>query len=411
MLESFTFRDLEANIWKLYVFRILYGFFLSVPIIVIFWQENGLSMFEVMLLQSLFGFTVILLEVPSGYFADRFGRRKTLIMAGVFSTLGIAAYSLGHNFLEFIVGETLWALGVSLISGSNSAMFYDTLVELGKEEKYKKLWGKASSYYMFSSAVAAVAGGLIAGYQLRWALHAQIPIFMLMIPIAYSMKEPEHHLEVSEKEEKTMKSVVREVLKRPELRNLMFYGAAIYAALQTAFMFYQPYFKLTGLDVALFGFAFAGFNVISALGSRYADTLEKKLGMKNSLMLLMLLVASSLFLMSEFVLILGLGFIFLQQFARGFSKPVISDYINKVIDSDNRSTILSTYSLTGKLFMSLSTPVFGYVADLYTMPQALLALGAVTVAVCSSLLILLSMEEVIEIGLPDRDLTSSSPRS
>ncbi|MFB6114902.1 MAG: MFS transporter, partial [Candidatus Nanohalobium sp.] len=120
MLKSISFKGLEGNIWKLYAFRVIYGFFLSVPIIVLFWRNNGLSMFEVMLLQSLFGFTVILLEVPSGYFADRYGRRKTLIMAGIFSTLGIGAYSLGHNFMQFIIGETLWALGVSLISGANS---------------------------------------------------------------------------------------------------------------------------------------------------------------------------------------------------------------------------------------------------------------------------------------------------
>lgn len=397
MLGNLKLKGLEANIWKIYAFKIIYGFFLSVPIIVLFWKNNGLSMFEVMLLQSLFGFTVILLEVPSGYFADKYGRRNTLILAGIFSTLGIGAYSLGYNFPQFVIGETLWAFGVSLISGANSAIFYDTLVELDREESYKELWGKASSYYMLSSAVAAVVGGLIAGYQLRWALYAQVPIFALMIPIAYSMKEPEHHKEVKGEEEKTMRKVVEEVLRRPKLRNLVFYGAVIYAALQTVFMFYQPYFKLTGLDVALFGFAFAGFNIVSALGSRYADGLEKKLGMKNSLVLLMVLVASSIFLMSQIVFIFSLLFILLHQFARGFSKPIISDYINKIIDSENRSTILSTYSLIGKLFMSLSTPVFGYIADLYTIPQALLALAAMTTAVCTALLIVLTVENVIEI--------------
>lgn len=392
MLESIDFEGLESNIWKLYLFKILYGFFLSVPIIVLFWQNNGLSMFEVMLLQSLFGFTVITLEVPSGYFADNFGRRKTLILASIFSTVGIAAYSLGNSFPDFIVGETLWAFGVSLISGANSAIFYDTLVELDKEEKYKELWGKAGSYYMFSGALAAAIGGLIAGYQLRWALFAQIPVFALMIPLAYSLKEPKHHREVSEKEAKKMQTVVKEVLQRPELRNLIFYGALIYAALQTAFMFYQPYFKLTGLEIAKFGFAFAGFNIVSALGSKYAHQIEDKIGRKYSLFMLAVLVASSLFLMSQVVLIISIVFIGLQQFARGFSKPVISDYINKIIDSENRSTILSTHSLIGKLFMSISTPIFGYIADIFTIPQALLILGITLTAVSATLLVMIEKD-------------------
>ncbi|MFB6114903.1 MAG: MFS transporter, partial [Candidatus Nanohalobium sp.] len=267
---------------------------------------------------------------------------------------------------------------------------------LGEENRYKELWGKASSYYMFSSAVAAVVGGLIAGYQLRWALYAQVPVFALMIPLAYSLKEPDHHREVTEKEEKTMQAVVKDVLKRPKLRNLIFYGAVIYAALQTAFMFYQPYFKLTGLKVAMFGFAFAGFNVVSALSSRYAHDIEERIGKKYSLILLAVFVASGVFLMSSFILKIGLVFIGLQQFARGFSKPVISDYINKIIDSENRSTILSTHSLIGKLFMSLSTPVFGYISDIFTLPQALTALAVTTALVCASLLAVLSLEGVIE---------------
>ena len=277
MLENMELKGLESNIWKLYVFKMLHGFFLSIPIIVLFWQENGLSMFEVMVLQGLFAVAVIVLEVPSGYFADQYGRRNTLMTASAFATLGITGYSLGYGFIDFLIAEMLWAFGVSLVSGADSAMFYDTLIELDQEAAYKEKWGKASSYYMFSAAIAAVAGGLIADINLRWAFYAQIPVFALMIPLAYSLKEPEHHRNVAGKEKKTMKAVVTEVFQRPKLRNLILYGAFIYAALQTAFWFYQPYFKLSGLDVAVFGMIFAGFNIVSALSSKYAHLIEQRL--------------------------------------------------------------------------------------------------------------------------------------
>lgn len=395
MLEDVELDGLKSNIWKLYFFKILYGFFLSIPIIVLFWQENGLSMFEVMVLQGLFAVAVIILEVPSGYFADQYGRRKTLMMASVFATLGITAYSLGHGFIEFLLGEILWAVGVSLVSGADSAMFYDTLIELGQESKYKEKWGKASSYYMFSAAIAAITGGLIADFNLRWALYAQIPFFAAMVPIAYSLKEPDHHRDVSGKERKTMKAVVNEVFERPKLRNLIIYGAFVYAALQTAFWFYQPYFKLSGLDVAVFGLVFAGFNVVSAFASKYAHSIEERLGKELSLVLLTVLVVTSLALMSSFVVTFSFVFIFLQQFARGFSKPVISDYVNKIVDSENRSTILSTHSLLGRVFMAFSMPLFGLMADFYTVPQTLAVLG-LTVFVAGTVLIgLLYSENVI----------------
>jgi len=111
-------------------------------------------------------------------------------------------YSFGYGFIDFLIAETVWAVGVSLVSGADSAMFYDTLIELGKEQTYKEKWGKANSYYMFSAAIAAVAGGLIADVNLRWAFYAQVPVFALMIPLAYSLKEPERHMDVSGREKR-----------------------------------------------------------------------------------------------------------------------------------------------------------------------------------------------------------------
>ena len=404
MLEEIPLTGRKSNIWKLYLFKILHGFFISIPIIVLFWQENGLSMFQVMILQALFAVSVIALEVPSGYFADRYGRRKSLVLASVFATLGMTGYSLGHGFLGFLAAEILWAVGVSLVSGADSAMFYDTLVEIGEEDRYKEMWGKASSYYMFSAAGAAVLGGFLADINLRLTFFAQIPFFAAMIPLAYSLKEPEHHREVGDREKETMKTVVKDVFRRPKLRNLIMYGAFIYAALQTAFWFYQPYFKLTGLDIASFGLIYACFNIVSATSSNYAHRIEGKLGKTASLSLLFVLITASLLLMSNLILKISFIFIGLQQFVRGFSKPVMSDYVNKIVKSDNRSTILSTQSLLGRVFQALGMPVFGLLADIYTVPQTLTVLAATIFGAGTVLITLLYVQEVVEFAVPDLKL-------
>ena len=50
---------------------------LAMPIIVIFFKENGLTLTQIMILQSVYSLTVALTEIPSGYFADFFGRKKS----------------------------------------------------------------------------------------------------------------------------------------------------------------------------------------------------------------------------------------------------------------------------------------------------------------------------------------------
>ena len=88
--------NVESNIWKLYVIKSLRWFLLVMPIIVLFFQENGLSMMEILLLQSIFSIGIILFEIPSGYFSDVMGRKNTIIIACILGFIGFLIYSFSH---------------------------------------------------------------------------------------------------------------------------------------------------------------------------------------------------------------------------------------------------------------------------------------------------------------------------
>ena len=73
-------RSYSGNIPKLYLIKIAKWFMLTMPIIVLFYQENGLSMQDVLTLKGIYSVAVVLLEIPSGYLADVWGRKKSLIL-------------------------------------------------------------------------------------------------------------------------------------------------------------------------------------------------------------------------------------------------------------------------------------------------------------------------------------------
>ena len=172
---------LQKNIWKFYLYNMLTGMFFAVPVFVLFWQENGLNLTEVMLLQSFFAITTVILEIPTGYFADVYGRTKTLTIAGITGLLAISIYSIGHNFFQFLIAELFFALSISFSSGTKSALVYDTLIELGKENQYKKLWVNLLFYVMMSLALSSIMGGFIGKINLRYTLYASIPFFALPV--------------------------------------------------------------------------------------------------------------------------------------------------------------------------------------------------------------------------------------
>ncbi len=374
-------KKLENNIWKIYIYQILQGVFFSVPVIVIFWQNNGLSLVDIMWLQSFYALFTVVMEIPSGYFADRYGRKKSLIIAGVSIFLGMISYSLAHNFLGFFLGEFFFALFVSFTSGAITALLFDTLKGLEREEEYQKIWGKALFYGMISLATSGIVGGFIAKVDLRYTLFASVPFFFLLIPLTFSLKEPlREEIIIKKNYLKELFNTVKKYLTTKNKQNrklkwIIFYSVIIHAFNQSVLWLYQSYFKLSGVDVIYFGAVFASFQVISAFSSKYAHKLEKRLGEKYSFIMLIFLVAVSFLLMSNFIFLFSFSFAFIQQFVRGYKNIIVSDYINRIIGSELRATILSVESFFGKLLYASIIPIIGWVADVYSLTQALAIMG------------------------------------
>ncbi len=86
--EEAYLHGLRGNIWKSAVFTGIQGVMLVMPIIVLFFQEIGLSMTQVFLSQAWFSLLIVSLEIPAGYFSDRVGRRKTMILGAWALLLG-----------------------------------------------------------------------------------------------------------------------------------------------------------------------------------------------------------------------------------------------------------------------------------------------------------------------------------
>ncbi|MDO8505132.1 MAG: MFS transporter [bacterium] len=364
---------LEGNIWKLHLYISLYSLIFFTPIIVLFFQENGLSFTQIMIIQALSSIIFIGLEVPSGYFADIYGRKTALAITGISAAMAMFAFASGTNFYHFLFASILWATAGVFISGADSALMYDTLKELKKEHDYKKIWGQNSFYYYTGGSIAYIIGGFLGKIDYRYSFYAIIPFMLCLIPVALSFTEPKRHRPVIETNHfyHLLKGIHLSVVKNKKLRWLLAYAAVIGAFIQIGYFFYQPYFQLSDLNVTYFGFVFAGFNIIVAISSKYSHLVEEKIGEKYSLILLFLLTAASFLLMSHFIYLLSFVFALLIQFVKGFSNVVISDYVHQLTTSDIRATVQSVKNLIEKTLFAVLSPFFGWMVDIYSLKQAL----------------------------------------
>jgi MFS family permease len=105
------------------------------PVIVLFWLSHGLNMTQVMLLQSIYAIGVIILELPTGALADFLGKKISLIIGSALFSLGMIYYGFSTQFWQFVTGELIAASGMAFISGADSSLLYEMLLQNKQTKK------------------------------------------------------------------------------------------------------------------------------------------------------------------------------------------------------------------------------------------------------------------------------------
>ncbi|MDP2932906.1 MAG: MFS transporter [bacterium] len=371
--------SISANIWKMYLISGMRLFMVAMPVIVLFYKENGLSITQILLLQSFFSISMLLLEVPSGYFSDRFGRKTAIVVGLIGAFAGWVMYSLSYGFWGFLAAELVMGAGSSFISGADSALIYDTLIADKREKSYKKIEGRNLATANFSEGIAAVIGGFLALISLRFPIYIETVIVFLTIPVALALKEPPRH--AADSSGGNIRSLFK-ILKfslheHGEVKWLMIYSAVVAASTMVMVWFVQPFLQLVNWPLALFGVAWAALNISTGLFSVAAARIEEILGRRRSLVSLIALTALGCFLLAFFQSWWALGLFFIFNFVRGVNNPVLLDYINRLIPSESRATILSVKALLARLIFAIFGPVIGFISDSYSLKTAFLWSGVI----------------------------------
>ncbi len=380
---------------------------LYMPIVVPFYESNGLSMKDIMILQAVYSIAIVVLEIPSGYLADVIGRKKTLIIGAVFGILGFTTYSLSIGFIGFLVAEIILGIGQSCISGADSAMLYDSLLERGEEKQYTRFEGRITSLGNVAEAIAGILGGLLVGITIRAPYIAQTFVAFIALPAAITLVEPTRKIPLIKAEMMEIIQIAKFALitDRPLRRNILFSAITGTATLTMAW-FAQPFFEYTSIDIAWFGILWTTLNLTVAITSYTAHRLEKLLGQRWSVLLIALLIPLGYLALSSFHLPIGLIVLYLFYLVRGYATPVLKDYINRITASHIRATVLSVRNFVIRLLFALIGPLLGWVKDIYSLPQALALAGVIflIISILTAILFISSGKEMENV----RDYKSST---
>lgn len=382
--------SISGNIPRLYIIKVAKWFMLTMPILMLFYIDLGLTNEQAFQLKAVYSISIVIFEIPSGYIADVLGRRTTLIMGAFLGTLGFAFYALGNGFIWFLMAEITLGIGQSFISGADSALLYDSLKHNQLEKKYLRYESINTSIGNFSEAFGAIIGGALAEISLRTPFFWQTGIAFLAIPAALTLVEPPTaSLRLKPGLADIIRVIKYSLVTNKHLRWNLVYSSVIGAATLTMAWVYQLQLHNMGFGEFKIGATATILNLLLGFVTLWAYRIENYLQPKAIIWITTFIITGGFIAAGLSDTPVLLFFVLLLFYsARGIASPVLKDYINRLTSSDIRATVLSIRSLIVRAFFAVIAPFFGWMADVISINQALIIIGIVFMVVTTPIIFL-----------------------
>ena len=343
----------------LYIIGFLKNMLFILPVLMLYYGYKGVGIGDFFLIQGFAYLVVFFTEVPTGYIADIFSRKKVAVFGFLVWSIGYLFWIYGYGFSSMLMGELIFGLSISLLSGTFEAYMFDLLKKRGKERLYHNKFAKYNAFSNVGLFVATISGSFlykkIGGDNTVWlCLWASFIAFVLMLFMP-DLKEARRVVSADRSKTEDIIVIFIKTLKSKNIRNLMFFSG-IYGTMTLVLMWgLQAVMIDRNVPVFLFGIII-GINSFGRIVWSYVvGKLLDKIGGVSifELMLAIVFISYSGAILSSkveyiyvyvclFLMIIGSGSILISRIG-------ISTMINHVTKSDERATVLSVKSMFDRM--------------------------------------------------------------
>lgn len=360
--------NINRQLGLLYISNFMFNISIAGAAWVLLLVSDGYSLVRVGFAETVFHITSLIAEIPSGMFADVFGRKKSLILSSVMSMLSALVRGFVPGFAAVCVSVGFSALSYNFISGSDSAIAYDTLLEAGQTDRYDRYISTQTAVYRISNGIATLFAGaaVIMGNRnaqiLSLAISAVNMVFLLFL---------RENKVILKKAGDSLGKRIKDVYKgsfsflkgNKKVAGLIFRNALVGGIDVLLLFFLQAKLPMTGIPDWTLGpllFIMSMGGILGALAARKV----KKVTLGK--LFIFCITLALLGLISEFT-----GVWYLMT-AGGFFTAFADDLIqirsdialNRMVPAEQRATLISVNSFCFSVLMIFMSPLAGFIFSL-----------------------------------------------
>ena len=368
---------MKKNLYLMYIIAFLQGLVFYAPVSLLFRIQRGLSVSEFFFLEFLLLLIVVLTEVPWGYFADKYGYKKTLIISYSMFFLGRLSLLFCNSFIGFLGQTILTAIGVSGISGCDIAFLYGSC----NSDESEKVFGRYSSASSFAFFISSISSYFIISKSMEFAVLLTVISYGLSVIMICFTKDIDNE-KSNHKKDVNIKECFKDL---KSVRYIFIFIISIAIISEIAYGISinlgQLHFKGIGIEIKFLGYISAFSQLLGMLSCK-THVLSKRFGQYKTLkiMIISMLVCTGILIFANNIIISIIAICGLSGLISMIS-PIVLDIKNKSI-SKNRATMLSVYSMVGSIVSAFINIAVGLCADIYLKYAFMTCFIIMSIGVC-----------------------------
>lgn len=368
---------MKTFLFKYYLFSIFSSTDFIRGLHIVYLLELGFSNKFTGICQTLLFVSSLLFEIPSGYIADKYGKKTSLIMGTYCFFLSSAIYLLSEDmaFISFLY--ILQGVGFSFFSGATDALLHNNLSIYDQTNHFYKYLAKARMLSSLTLFIATVLGGILYSYGWKILFLSYLLFQLLSIVFAFLLNDSEDkskEIKTKKQEIDTLQNTIKYTFKNTKLAYFILCVAFIEASHTPFFVFSQNLFTSKGFEAEHISFLVAVALLTSSFSYLIAS-MFRKIRLDKKILSVICICSSILILFFFNISIWVSALLFIIFNALPHILFVYTDtFINEHFENRYRATCLSAVSFINSLFIAFSYLAIGLLADIFTPEVSLIYL-------------------------------------
>lgn len=330
---------------------------------------RGYNLAQIGFAETIFHITSLLLEIPSGVFADLFGRKKMLLLSSLFRMIGNIIMIFSENLFMVCLSIAFYAASYNFSSGSGDALAYDSLKLVQKEAYYENYASNQLIIYRLCNGVSTMCAGfaLLIGHKAAYGTD------ILMTAVQIGILSSLYEAKVSNGEESQAilltKSVINALVqcllvslsfmkREKKAIALMFVNSFVGAVDILLLFFLQAKLPEAGMPVWALGFALFFMEMGGILGAKIILK-WKRLRYRNVFAITAVLVLFGVIVEHSGMYLLMMAGGFIAAFSDDALQVRTNTILQDMFPSEQRATLISMESFTFSMIMVVLSPLAG----------------------------------------------------